>query len=91
VLQIREWSFRRLNNGAVAVAHETIAPDSVPIVGTFTPVEWYAIVASVSIVGETLESFTDARFVHQGRLSLLPPPPPAKNILPPGRPSPSEK
>ena len=48
--------------------------DSTPIIeDTFAAAEWCAIVAAVSRVGETPESFTDARFVHQGRLKLDPP------------------
>lgn len=67
------WSFRRLNGGEVRLLKRYGTAADEYIEATFTAAEWCAIVASVSRTGETIESFTDAQFVHMGKLKTVPP------------------
>lgn len=67
------WYFRRLNGGAVRIIKRDDPNPTFPALeATFTADEWCSIVASVSRIGETSESFADARFVHRGKLDLTP-------------------
>lgn len=72
MLQVNDLSFRRLKHGAVRVIYRDPKNPTNPLEIDLTAREWCAIVASVSRVGETFDSFTDAKFVHMGSLPFGP-------------------
>jgi hypothetical protein len=70
------WTFSRESAGRVHIVKRDPAHDAAPIVVeiTLTPEEWASVIASMSHVGETPESFTDAQYIHMGhfRTPMLP-------------------
>lgn len=65
------WTFSREGAGRVHIVKRDKACDDVtasPIIAeiTLTSDEWAGIIAQMSHLGETVDSFTDAQFIHMG-------------------------
>jgi hypothetical protein len=60
------WEFQRLPDGSVRLTKEPAAGEYAGQMVTFSVEEWASIVASVSVAGETAETWRAAERAHMG-------------------------